>query len=220
MKRHIWEIRERSAEEWMEERGKGWRQSGRKRGNVCRKITPWISERDSRTDWKKKQQENTRSGLSRLEKLKPHRDYRQKYRQTDKLILSGSVNLCTTSWSMIPRWHIFTSQPSPQLPCVVLWTIQTLHPTLHMCLRGDVTWRAAGHVPVVGSFLFLTLCSLCLAVVPLWNASSPVHAAVLHMPARTPMPNWTSCTVTLVYCEEYYCYNTYYYWKEEFIHCQ
>lgn len=169
---------------------------------------------------KKKKQENTRSGLSRLEKLKPHRDYRQKYRQTDKLILSGSVNLCTTSWSMIPRWHIFTSQPSPQLPCVVLWTIQTLHPTLHMCLRGDVTWRAAGHVPVVGSFLFLTLCSLCLAVVPLWNASSPVHAAVLHMPARTPMPNWTSCTVTLVYCEEYYCYNTYYYWKEEFIHCQ
>lgn len=140
MKRHIWEIRERSAGEWIEERGKGWRQSGRKRGNVCRKITPWISERDSRTDWKKKQ-ENTRSGLSRLEKLKPHRDYRQKYRQTDKLILSGSVNLCTSSWSMIPRWHIFTSQPSPQLPLCrcVDYTDAPSHPS-YVSQRGcDMT---------------------------------------------------------------------------------
>lgn len=136
-------------------------------------------------------------------------------RQTDPKWLCQSVHDQLVHDSTVTHLHL-TTAPTPNSPCVVAWTIQTLHPTLHMCLRGDVTWRATGHVLVVGSFLFLTLCSLCLAVVPLWNASSPVHAAVLHMPARTPMPNWTSCTVTLVYCDEYYCYNTYI-WKEDFI---
>lgn len=73
-------------------------------------------------------EEETAGWTQRNTRFSDHRD--ADYRQ--KLILSGSVNLCPTSWSMILQCHVVTSQMSP---CVIVWMIQMLHPTLCMCRR-------------------------------------------------------------------------------------
>lgn len=90
--------------------------------------------------------------------------------RTQRLILSGSVNLCTSSW---------TSQMSPS--CVAAWTLQTLHPTLHMSRRGDRSHDECR--------------TTCLWLAALYFFFLQVHAEVLHMPTRIPISNWTSCTV-------------------------
>lgn len=141
MKRHIWEIRERSAEEWMEERGKGWRQSGRKRGNVCRKITPWISERDSRTDWKKKTTRKHKIwsfSTGEIETTQGLQTEIQADRQTDPKWLCQSVHDQLVHDSTVTHLHLTTIPPTP-LCRFVDYTDAPSHPS-YVSQRGcDMT---------------------------------------------------------------------------------
>lgn len=77
--------------EWKEEREHHLQQNN----------TMVVRERET-AGWTPK---NTRFGHSLLQGEASHRDadYRQKHRQADRRILRGSVNLCSTSWSMIPQ---------------------------------------------------------------------------------------------------------------------
>lgn len=115
-------------------------------------------------------------------------------RQTDPDL---SVNLRSTSWSMIPQWYVVTPQ---MCPGVVTWTIQTLHPTLRMSQRGRHMMNGG---PRACSWqLFVTVVLAVFANVPSvkrFQNVSPVHAAVLRVPASSPTPHWTSCTVILAH---------------------
>lgn len=84
--------------------GKGmeaeWREEREHR--LQKKNTTDAGERDGGMGSGKK---NTRFGRSGPEGAAPHgdADYRQKHRRARRRTLSGSVNLRSASWSMIPR---------------------------------------------------------------------------------------------------------------------
>lgn len=87
----------------MEERGRGWRRSGRKERTYHLQKNNTMDVRGGQWDGLKKHQ--IWPFWTGMEGEAPHRDadYRQKHRQADRRLISDSVNLCSNSWSMIPQ---------------------------------------------------------------------------------------------------------------------
>lgn len=105
-----------------------------------------------------------RSGLEA-----PHRDayYRQKHRQWDRWILSGRVNLCSASWSMILLWNYHHLTNNSRC-CHVNDTDAPSHSS-YVSQRGCHTMNGG---PRACSWqLFVLLVLTVFAIVFQWNAS-------------------------------------------------
>lgn len=122
--------------------------------------------------------DNTRFGPSGLEGEAPHRGTLTTGRQADPEWLCQSVLNQLVHDSTVIRCHL-----AKCLPVLSHRMTQTLHPTRRMCLRVGCHAMNGGPRACSWQLFVVVIVTLLLHPVKRFQNVSPVHAAVLHVPA-------------------------------------